>query len=192
MPRPSTAEVRRGAPALWRWVAAAFLAAAILSTSAPSVLAQDEDYRLASGDRVRVNVFGEPELTGEYELDGGGVFSMPLIGTVPADALTVRELEARIDGMLRGDYLVNPQISVEVLNYRPFYILGEVNEPGSYAYRAGMTVINAVALAGGYTFRADQDDIEIRRGGDTQQTLEAREQTKVLPGDIVEVKERFF
>jgi polysaccharide export outer membrane protein len=87
---------------------------------------------------------------------------------------------------------VEPQVSIEVLNYRPFYIIGEVNNPGSFAYVSGMTVINAVALAGGYTYRADQDDIIISRGGSTGPKIQAMPDTEVLPGDIVEVTERFF
>lgn len=173
-------------------VAAALAGAMAPAPARANQAANQVDYRLGAGDRVRINVFGEPDLTSEYELDGRGAFSMPLIGTVGAADRTVRELELEIDLALRDGYLVDPQVSVEVLNYRPFYILGEVKSPGSYPYRAGITVISAVALAGGYTFRADEDDIEISRGGANTDPADADQQTIILPGDIVRVKERFW
>jgi polysaccharide export outer membrane protein len=102
-------------------------------------------------------------------------------------------LEDEVEVALKsGGYLVEPQVSIEVLNYRPFYIIGEVNNPGSFSYVNGMTVINAVALAGGFTYRADQDDIVISRGGSSGPEIEGALDTKVLPGDIIEVQERFF
>jgi polysaccharide export outer membrane protein len=126
-------------------------------------------------------------------LDGEGYFAMPLIGEVLAGGRTARQVETEVEVALKsGGYLVEPQVSIEVLNYRPFYIIGEVNNPGSFAYVSGMTVINAVALAGGYTYRADQDDIIISRGGSTGPKIQAMPDTEVLPGDIVEVTERFF
>jgi protein involved in polysaccharide export with SLBB domain len=108
--------------------------------------------------------------------------------------VTARQLEGEIESQLTEQgYLVGPQVSVEVLNYRPFYIIGEVNNPGSYQYVNGMTVINAVALAGGFSYRADQDDIVITRGGSEGKRLgDVRLDTPVLPGDIIEVTERFF
>ena len=154
-------------------------------------IAQQAGYQLGSGDRVRVTVFGEEDLSGEFELDVQGTFSMPLIGTVSADALTPRILEARIAERLLDGFLKNPRVSVEVLNYRPFYILGEVNAPGGYAYRSGMTILNAAALAGGFTYRADEDDIEVTRanGGDPKVLSP---ETIVQPGDIIRVNERLF
>jgi len=167
------------------------IAIVALLTAGPVAVAQTEHYTLTAGDKVRVVVFGEEELSGEFELDGQGTFSMPLIGTVNGLARDPRQLEAEIAGMLRDGFLKNPRISVEVLSYRPFYILGEVNQPGSYPYRAGMSILNAAALAGGFTYRADEDDIEVSRGG----TGEARVMAPgsvVMPGDIIRVGERFF
>ena len=118
---------------------------------------------------------------------------MPLVGEIPALGLTPRQLEDKIEAQLQEEgYLVSPQVSIEVLNYRPFYIIGEVNNPGSYPYVNGMTVVNAVALAGGYTYRADQDDITITRGGSNGTSVAATPVTQVLPGDIIEVPERWF
>jgi polysaccharide biosynthesis/export protein VpsN len=150
-------------------------------------------YRLGPGDALRVTVFRHPDLSGEFSLDGGGYFAMPLVGEILGGGRTARQLENEIEASLKsGGYLVDPQASIEVLNYRPFYIIGEVNNPGSFEYVNGMTVINAVALAGGFTYRADQDDIVISRGGSSGPEVAAAPDTEVLPGDIVEVKERFF
>jgi polysaccharide biosynthesis/export protein VpsN len=150
-------------------------------------------YRLGPGDRVRVTTFRHLDLSGEFQLDGGGSFAMPLIGEVHGGGLDARQLETEIEQRLKdGGYLVNPQVSIEVLNYRPFYILGEVNNPGSYQYVNGMRVINAVALAGGFTYRADQGDIIIKRGGSQGPEVEGALDAEVLPGDIITVTERFF
>lgn len=149
-------------------------------------------YRLGSGDRVRVTVFRHEDLSGEFTLDGAGNFAMPLIGEVQAYGLTTRELEQRIATKLEDGYLVEPQVSVEVMNYRPFYILGEVRQPGSYQYVNGMTVLNGVALAGGFTYRAKQDEFLLQRGGSNAQPVEVGIDTPILPGDIVTVQERFF
>ena len=109
---------------------------------------------------MRVTVFRHVDLSGEFQLDGAGAFAMPLVGEIQGGGMDARQLESEIETRLKdGGYLVNPQVGIEVLNYRPFYIIGEVNNPGSYQYVNGMTVINAVALAGGFTYRADQDDI---------------------------------
>jgi protein involved in polysaccharide export with SLBB domain len=151
-------------------------------------------YQLGPGDQVRVTVFRHEDLSGEFEVDGEGFFAMPLVGEIMTAGLTSRQLENEIEIRLTsGGYLIDPQVSIEVLNYRPFYIIGEVNNPGSYQYVNGMTVISAVALAGGFSYRADQDDIVITRGGSQGKTLDdVKLDTLVLPGDIVEVTERFF
>ena len=156
-------------------------------------LADINSYRLGPGDALRVTVFRHEDLSGEFTLDGDGYFAMPLVGEVLGGGRSARELENEIEtALMSGGYLVEPQVSIQVLNYRPFYIIGEVNNPGSFEYVNGMTVINAVALAGGFTYRADQDDIVISRGGSSGPEIEAAPDTEVLPGDIIEVQERFF
>ncbi len=150
-------------------------------------------YTLGSGDKVRVTVFGEEDLSGEFEVSGAGVVSLPLIGAVPAQGNSIKQLEDLVEAKLADGYLRNPRVTIEVLNYRPFYVMGEVKEPGSYPYVSGMTVLNAVALAGGFTYRADEDDIRLIRSSDRSE----RERTVglnavVLPGDVVRVEERFF
>ncbi len=150
-------------------------------------------YSTGSGDRIKVNVFGHADLSGQFLIDGSGSIAMPLIGDVAVGGLSVRGIEKAIIAKLKPDYLKNPRVSVEVMNYRPFYILGEVKRPGSYPYVSGMTVINAVALGGGYTYRARQNRIYITRATDPKREQKpARHDTAVLPGDVVEVPERFF
>lgn len=149
-------------------------------------------YRLGTGDRLRITVFGEEDLSGEFEVDDTGSISLPLIGEVAATRKTPRELERAVAAALADGYLVSPRVSIEVLNYRPFFILGEVKEPGKYAYVNGMTVLNAVAVAGGYTYRARKDQVVVVRGGESGEEIKAQENTPVLPGDIIRVPERLF
>lgn len=176
-------------------VGAVALALGLMAAAAPASLAQSpeqgqgSDYQLGTGDRVKVTVFGHTDLSGEFEIDGTGHISMPLIKNVEAANGTSRDLEQRITDLLSPDYLRNPQVSVEVLTYRPFYILGEIKQPGSYPYVNGMTVWNAVALAGGFTYRARTGYVVMRRNGQEQRVdLDS----PVQPGDVIEVAERFF
>lgn len=182
------------------------LAAALLFGSAASAIAQDAGtveegavlagtprYELGSGDQIRVTVYGEEDLSGEFVLDGTGTISMPLIGTVSVGGNDLPAAERLIVEQLADGFLINPRVSIEVLNYRPFYILGEVNEPGSYAYVSGMTVLNAVALASGFTYRASENKIEVtRRINGEERKFRIEITAQVLPGDILRVPERFF
>lgn len=161
----------------------------------PQVSATGEPlgYTLGTGDRVRVTVFGEPDLSGEFEVDATGKISMPLVGDIKIGGLPLRESERIVAQTLSQGYLANPRVNVEVLNYRPFYIIGEVNSPGSYPYVNGMSVLTAVALAGGYTYRAKEDRMVITRATDPQRReVRAAPDTLVLPGDIIRVPERLF
>ncbi len=150
-------------------------------------------YRLKAEDKIKVTVFGHPDFSGEFVVDGEGRVALPLIQNVTAGGLTPEELEAAIVDKLKPDYLLNPRISIEVLNHRPFYIIGEVKNPGSYNYVPGMTVVNAVALAGGYTYRAKTNEVEITRATDATKTKQhANPDDEILPGDVIEIPERFF
>jgi len=160
---------------------------------AEEAAAVPDDYRLAAGDQLRVSVYGHDDLSGEFVVDGKGQLSLPLIQDIDAANKTLNELEADITDKLQPDYLKNPRVSVEVLSYRPFYIVGEVNDPGSYPYVSGMTVINGVALAGGFTYRAQKTRIKIIRDRSvSKEEIEASANTVVLPGDVIEIGERFF
>lgn len=153
----------------------------------------DSGYRLGPRDRVLVKVFNHEDLGGEFELDGDGRFSMPLIGVVEAAGLTLPELQRLLIRRLKPDYLVNPRVSIVVRNYRPYYLVGEVQSTGSFPYVAGITYLTAIAMAGGYTYRARKDVVYVIRSNDPEQEeikLDANE--KVQPGDIVRVAERLF
>ncbi|MFI3121823.1 MAG: polysaccharide biosynthesis/export family protein [Methylococcaceae bacterium] len=158
-----------------------------------SLTSINTEYRLGSGDLLKITVFNQEDLSGEYTINGAGQVSLPLIGDVNTKDLTVKQVEQGIADKLKPDYLLNPRVSVQVLNYRPFYILGEVKEPKSYPYVDGMTYLNAVAIAGGYTYRAKEDHVVVIRMNDPQkQEIILKMDDKVLPGDVIHVKERFF
>lgn len=150
-------------------------------------------YRLGAGDRLAISVFGHPDLSGEFEVDGSGEIAFPLLGQVAARGHTLEELRGLITDDLNRDFIVDPRVSVEVLNFRPFYILGQVNAPGSYPYVAGLNVRQAVAIAGGFTRRADQSEVVIvREVDDADIKYAATPNAPVLPGDTVEVRRRLF
>ncbi len=149
-------------------------------------------YRLGSGDKLRITVYNEEDVTGEYEVDSSGNVSLKMIGTVAAAGRTLPELSKIIEAKLLDGYLLNPRVAIDVLNYRPFYVLGEVNEPGSYPYVSGITVLKAIALAGGFTFRARTSKIELIHANDPDKPILVDQNTLLLPGDIIRIKERFF
>jgi polysaccharide biosynthesis/export protein len=149
-------------------------------------------YRFDSGDKVRLLVYGEEQLSGEFQIDGKGDLSLPLIGTINAKNATARELEQRIAAKLSEGYIVDPRVSIEVLNYRPFYIIGEVRNPGNYPYVSGMTIINAVAMAGGYTYRGRTNSAVIKRAKTPEREETVPTSTGVMPGDVIIIKERYF
>ncbi len=150
-------------------------------------------YQLDTGDKLRIIIYGEDDLGGQYDIDGTGQVRLPLVGQVQAAGLTVRQFEQEVKAKLDQGYLKDARVSVEVSNYRPFYILGEVNKPGEYPYVNGMSVLTAVALAGGYTYRANESEVYIRRNvSKEEQSLVADPTTRINPGDIIRVPERFF
>lgn len=164
-----------------------------LLSAAHLLCAAENEYRLGGGDRIKVTVFGHEDLSGEFEVNGAGRVTLPLIREVQVAGLSAHEVEQAIADKLKPDYLKEPRVSVQVLTYRPFYILGEVNSPGSYSYVSGMTVVTAVALAGGYTYRAKRDYVYITRGGDSEKKKQRADPNAPLyPGDLIEVPERFF
>lgn len=151
-------------------------------------------YRLGAGDKLAVKVFGQDDLSGEFELSADGQLAMPLVGQVDAAGLTVGELREELVSLLNKNYLVDPQVTIEVANYRPFFILGQVRNPGSFPYQSGLNMRQAVALAGGYTNRALQEPmIVIRQDQDSIPTrYSVTQDYPVLPGDTIEVQRRLF
>ncbi|MDQ8729775.1 polysaccharide biosynthesis/export family protein [Bradyrhizobium sp. LHD-71] len=150
-------------------------------------------YRLGPTDRIRLKVYGEGDITGDYEVDSAGYVSVPLAGRVKAAGLTTRQLENAIAAALSQGMLKDPRVNVEVANYRPFFILGEVKRAGEYPYKAGLTVLDAVASAGGYTYRANEGKVVIRRAGSVVEEIYPLDApVMVFPGDNIRVPERWF
>jgi polysaccharide export outer membrane protein len=126
-------------------------------------------------------------------VDGNGQFFMPLIEEVDAAGLNPAELESRVVDLLKPDYLVNPRVNIQVLKYRPYYLMGEVASRGAFPYLAGMTYLKAIAIAGGFTYRAKQDHVfVIRADDDSFEEVKLPISEKVQPGDIIRVAERLF
>jgi polysaccharide export outer membrane protein len=176
---------------------AAGLAGACARAQRPADLAMraqfNAPYLLASGDRVRVIVFGQDNLSNSFSVDGAGNISMPLIGRVLAQGLTTADLERVVEQRLRNGFVREPRVSIEVEAYRPFFVLGEVTTAGQYPFVNGMTVQDAVAVAGGFTPRGSQGDVDITRMVNGRpQTFAAPQTFPVRPGDTIAVRERFF
>lgn len=181
------------------WAAATLIAlcavagAHAASVPAPAASPPQFEYRLGAGDKVRVITFGEEALTGEFFVGGSGQISLPLLGELPAAGKTAREFQAEVETALKDGYIKEPRVSVEVLNYRPFYILGEVTKAGEYPYTNNLTVLNAVATAGGFTYRADTRKVFIKRASEAaEQQYALTSTTQVAPGDTIRIGERFF
>lgn len=155
-------------------------------------VSEAEDYVLGPGDIIKIKVFGEDELDLEMQLTDSGTLNYPFLGTVKATGMTLKQLEQRIYTGLKGDYFVEPNVFVGMVQYRPFYIHGEVKKPGGYPYQPGMTVDQAVALAGGLTERASKEKIFVAREGDKANKLKSDLNSKIRAGDTVTIEQRFF
>ena len=152
-----------------------------------------EDYRLGVGDKLKMTTFNEPTLSGDFAVSAAGTISLPLIGAVPVLGKTPAEVAALVQTRLADGYLRDPKISVEVTTYRPFFILGEVKTPGQYPYASGLTVMNAIATAEGFTPRSNRKTVYIRRSGSTtEKAFPLAPELKVLPGDTIRLGERYF
>jgi len=150
-------------------------------------------YLLGPGDALQVTVFGEEDLSGPLRVNDSGAVSMPLIGPVQASGLTVQDLQHKLIELLNMKAVKSPDVTVQITEYRPFFILGEVKNPGSYSYVPDMTVLTAVAIAGGYTFRASEDEVSVTRKSEgAAHEAQASRNSRILPGDVVYVFERHF
>lgn len=168
-------------------------AADIARTAPGSPAAAPYVYRLAPDDRLRINVYGEPNLSGEYAVNGAGDISFPLVGAFHAQGLTVNELADQLTAALGARYYKNPHLAVDLIASRPVYVLGEVNKAGQFPYQSGMTVLAAIATAGGFTYRANQKVAMIRHpGAAAEERLPLTADLPVMPGDTVRVRERNF
>lgn len=152
-----------------------------------------DDYRLGANDKVTIGVYGEDEISREYTVGPSGTISLPLIGELTAKGMTVAELRGEVQRRLASGFINNPTVSVTITAFRNFYILGEVNRPGEYAYEAGLTITQAVAEAAGYTYRAKKTYAFIRHEGETTETrVRLTPDIKVRPGDTIRFGERYF
>lgn len=164
----------------------------VLGASRPAPGA-DLGYRLGAGDKLRIVTYGEASLTGEFVVGATGTVALPLIGEVTASDRTVAEFSKAVELALKDGFLINPSVSVQVLTSRPFYILGEVGKPGEYPYTSGLTVQNAAAMAGGFSYRANKKRVFIKHQADVaEREYPLNSTTLVQPGDTVRIGERFF
>ena len=153
----------------------------------------DAEYRLAIGDKVRVVVFGEDPLSGEFVISNEGEIALPLLGSVKATGLTIPELRAAIQGSLSLGYVKQPRVSVDIAAYRPVYILGEINKPGAYPFAEQLTVMSAVASAGGFTYRANTRRVFIKGANEpVEHSYRLTAATQIAPGDTIRIGERLF
>ena len=159
--------------------------------SAQSASGVVEDYALGVADKVRILVFNEPTLSGEFTVSANGSLSVPLIGDVAAASRTTTAVRDEIQRKLADGYLRDPRVSVDVLTFRPYYILGEVNRPGEYPYSTGLSVLNAIATAQGFTYRAERRKVFVKRSGQSNE-VESTVSASVRPGDTIRVGERYF
>lgn len=151
-------------------------------------------YRLGSGDEVNIRIFDQPQLSSKYSVDDSGFIDMPLLGLVQAGDLNPDQLGGRIAlGLQTHNLILHPSVAVEISHFRAFYILGEVNSPGQYPYRPGMTVLTAISIAGGFTYRAEHDYAGITRDtGSAAMQYKAADSAMAQPGDVITVFERRF
>src|SRR5262245_28452246 len=149
--------------------------------------------KLQPGDKVSINVFGEDKLSGEYQINQSGQISLPLAGTIEAQGLTQAELEQALAKKFRSEYLKHPRVTVTIATLQPYYMMGEVSKPGEYAYKSGLNIMTALAIAGGPTYRASRSTVEIqRRGETTKRGYPISASVPILPGDVINVPQRYF
>jgi protein involved in polysaccharide export with SLBB domain len=149
--------------------------------------------RFQGGEKIKITVYNEPSLSGEFDIDPNGVISLPLAGTVRAVGLTQVQLEQELAKKFRTEYLRNPKVTVAILQYRPVYIVGEVEKQGEYPYKSGINVLTAMAMAGGGSYRANRNYVLIQHFGEkAMKEYPQAASTMVLPGDLIKVPERYF
>jgi polysaccharide export outer membrane protein len=168
-------------------------ASAFAQAQTPTAASLEGSYVLGPMDRVRLKVYGEPDIAGEYEIDSNGQVSIPLAGHIRAAGLTTHQLEREITTALSKGIVRDPRVNVEIALYRPYYILGEVKKGGEYPYRLGLTVMDAVASAGGFTYRANENKVYLRRSGAGVEEVYALDAPiLIFPGDNIRIPERYF
>jgi polysaccharide export outer membrane protein len=157
-----------------------------------SACASEDSYQLGPGDKIVIKVFGHEDLELETQLTNSGSINYPFLGVIKLNNLTIKEVESLVYKGLKGDYLIDPNVFVGIVEYRPFYIHGEVKQPGGYPYQPGMTVNQAIALAGGLTERASREKIFISRERNKNTSTKGSMGAKVNAGDTITIEQRFF
>jgi protein involved in polysaccharide export with SLBB domain len=163
----------------------------LLIVTALPALAQQPSYRLGPGDRIDIRVFGEEDLSLSVLIGDSGVLNYPLLGQIQVAGLTVKELESGLTERLEGDYLIDPDVTVSVDEYRPIFINGEVNKPGAYPFQPGLTLQKAISLAGGFTERASRNKIKVQ-SSEGDERIAADLMAAIQPGDVITVEQSFF
>ncbi|MDX2307528.1 MAG: polysaccharide biosynthesis/export family protein [Hyphomicrobium sp.] len=166
------------------------LPSSALSADGPAALGSS--YKIGIGDKLKISVFGEESLSGQVEVDPAGRVALPLAGEVQAHGKTIAEFRESVTRRLSDGYLKSPKVNVEIANFRPIYVHGEVRSGGEFPYKTAITLRDAVAMAGGYTYRANQGYVLIVRGGQPEARVAAEGNMAVLPGDNIRIPERFF
>jgi protein involved in polysaccharide export with SLBB domain len=149
-------------------------------------------YKLGVGDKLKISIYGEPELSGQLEVNALGNVPMPLIGDVPAKGQSISQIRDAVAARLSEGYLKNPKVSVEVLNYRAFYVHGEVRNSGEFQFKPGLKIRDAIATAGGYTYRANPNFVIVTREGAQELKVPLPSDALVQPGDNIRAPERYF
>jgi protein involved in polysaccharide export with SLBB domain len=158
-----------------------------------TIAAAVDSPRLQAGEKIRVTVYGEASLSGDYPIDASGFVSLPLAGAIKAEGLTRSELESQLAERFRSQYLRNPKVTVSVVEYLPFYIIGEIQRPGVYPYNSGLNILRAIAVAGGTTYRANKATVEIQHTGESEmRSYPMGASIPVLPGDLIRIAQRYF
>jgi polysaccharide biosynthesis/export protein VpsN len=153
----------------------------------------DGDYLLGTGDMIRIQVYDEEDMYLEARVSDRGTVSYPFLGEIKVVGSTPGQIEKYITAKLKGDYFINPKVSVDILEYREFYVNGEVEEPGGFPYQPGLTVRKAISLAGGFKERASKEKVfVIHENSDTDKPIKTPLEARVRPGDIITVEESFF
>jgi polysaccharide export outer membrane protein len=168
---------------------AVLLGACSAGANLPPLPPAQAGYHLAPGDVIQVNVYGAEDVSGQLQVADTGFVSMPLIGNIKASGLTPEEFRKEVEAKLAEGYVKNPRVSVTLMVARPFYVYGEVTKPGQYPFMPDMTVTNAIAVAGVYTYRANEDYAIVTRAG---KDYRGRPQDKIEPEDVLRVPERYF
>jgi polysaccharide export outer membrane protein len=156
------------------------------------VWAGEAYYSLGAGDKINIHVYGQEDLSLSASIDDDGTIVYPFIGEIHIRGMTLSQLEKKITGFLKGDYLINPNVHVSIEEYRPFYIHGQVKQPGGYPYQPGLTVRRAVSLGGGFTERAAKSKIFVTHPGSGGKRVRVKKHERLKPGDVVTVEESFF